>query len=312
MVLGVEANGGSGTPPAAGSGGGNSGGNGTGASGSGNAGAAGGGAGDSGVGAGSGGGTAAGAGGGGASWRDSLPSDLKDSPTLSKFSDVGNLGKAYIELQKKIGERAIFKPGPQASPEEKRAFLEAIGVPAEDKYTLGEIKDLKFPQESIDWARKVGAKAGILPEAMTEVLKEFGAFEIAQKTAADKKAKEETQKGLDGLKQEWGEGYQKNIDRANFFAKEFCGQEFFEYLGKNPALGNDPKLIKMLSKASELLGEHKLREGNVGDGRMTPSEIIQELAVVRGQLMTTPVGSGARPGLLAKLESLEKQRTGGR
>lgn len=255
-------------------------------------------------------GAASGGSGGAASWRDSLPSDLKDNPTLTKFSDIGNLGKAYIELQKKIGEKGLIKPGPTASPEEKRAFYEALGVPSEDKYSVGEIKDVTFPKESLEWAKKTGYELGITPETMTELMQRYGAFEVAGKTAEAQKKQQDTQAGLEGLKKEWGAGYDTEIKKADFVAKEM-GKDFWEYLGKS-GLGNDPMVIKGLARASKWLGEDKLKEGNVGDGRSTPEQIQNELSAVRGELLKMDKNDGRRPGLMARMESLYKQSTGGR
>ncbi len=248
--------------------------------------------------------------GGAASWRDSLPSDLKDNPTLSKFSDIGNLGKAYIELQKKIGEKGIFKPAPTASPEERRAFHEALGVPTEDKYALGEMKGVTFPKESLEWAKKTGFKHGITPDTMTELMLEYGQFELAGKTADATKKQEDVKAGLDGLKKEWGAGYDTEVKKADFVAKEM-GKDFWEYLGKS-GLGNDPMVIKALARASKWLGESKLKEGNIGDGGQTPEQIQTEISSVRGQLLSMDKNDGRRPGLMARMESLYKQSTGGR
>ena len=102
------------------------------------------GAGSGGTGAGSGaaggqGGMGTGAAGTQTSWRDTLPDDLKSDATLNKYSDIPNLAKAHIELQKLIGQKGIIKPGKEASPEQIKAFREALGIPSDpSKYDMGE------------------------------------------------------------------------------------------------------------------------------------------------------------------------------
>jgi len=73
-------------------------------------------------------------------WMAQLPDDLKRDPGFTKFTTIGDLGKAYKELEGKIG-KVVAVPGPDATPEEKAAYRKAIGVPEKStEYKLGEIK----------------------------------------------------------------------------------------------------------------------------------------------------------------------------
>src|SRR6185503_11646998 len=83
-----------------------------------------------------------------ASWRDTLPEDIRGNPTLSKYSDITNLAKAHIAAQEMIGKKGIIKPAPNSSPEEWRAFREALGVPSADKYDVPQPKGFEFPKET--------------------------------------------------------------------------------------------------------------------------------------------------------------------
>lgn len=244
------------------------------------------------------------------SWRDTLPDDIKADPTLAKFSDVANLSKSYLELQRKIGEKGIIKPRENASPEEIRAFREQMGIPTGDKYTI-EIKDVKFPQESLDFARTAGDKLGIEPKVMADLMKDFNTFEQGQLTAQAKAKEAATKTQIDGLRKEWGDGFDTNIQKAHFVAKELGGQEFIDHLNKT-GLGNDVMMIKLLTKTAALMGEDKLREGNVGSGRPTNDELAIKIKQVQGQLVGLKQGDGRKAGLMAEFESLMRQSTGGR
>lgn len=263
-----------------------------------------------------GGGSAASGGGEAKSWRDSLPEDMRADPTLNKYSDLTNLAKAHVELQKKIGEKGIIKPGKDASPESWKAFREALGVPAADKYELGKFEGVQFPKESLDWAKKMGAEVGILPEDMTKIMNEYGKFEVALNTQKVKDAKAATDAHLEALKKEWGDSYSGNLQKGFFAFKQLCElggldqKEALKWLDAGP--GNETTLMKLLAGASKLFGEDKLKEGGVGENKPNPAELDGKISALRQQMISIGSGDGRYPGLMSEFESLNKQKTGGR
>lgn len=275
-------------------------------------------AGSGGTGAGSGaaggqGGMGTGAAGTQTSWRDTLPDDLKSDATLNKYSDIPNLAKAHIELQKLIGQKGIIKPGKEASPEQIKAFREALGIPSDpSKYDMGEFdKSITMPPETLEWARKMGAEHGIEPAALKAVMSDYMKQEALLESAQEKAVQAEIAEGFKGLRSEWGEAFNQNLTRANFAAQKLGGQGLIDRL-KEFGADNDPVIIKAFAEAAKLYGEDRLREAGAGDGRQTPQELDGEIAQVRSQLIGLTAIDGRRPALLARLESLSKQRTGGK
>ena len=245
------------------------------------------------------------------SWRDSLPEDLKSNTTLSKFSDIANISKAYIELEKKIGVKGIIKPTATSSPEEWKSFREALGVPPLEKYDVSIPQGVEFPKESLEWAKKTGSEIGVLPEDMSKLMTEYAKFENERDDATAKEIEAVAKEQMDGLRKEWGDNFDTQIQRAHFAAKEIGGQDFIDYLNKT-GMGNDVMLIKLMSKVSGLLGEDKLREGNVGSGRVSMEELDGQIKTIQAQLIALKPGDGRKAGLLHQWESLNKQRTGGK
>lgn len=246
------------------------------------------------------------------SWRDSLPDDLKADPTLSKYSDIANLSKAHIELQKKFGQKGVFKPGKDASPEEIKNFREAMGIPTDPaKYDLGKFEGVEVPDVTVAWAKKLGAEHGIEPSALKAVMTDYMKLEQQNLVNVAKQAKDAQTAGLESLKKEWGDGYDRNIQRANFAAEKLGGKTLIDRL---VALGvhNDPVLLKAFSESAKLYGEDKLREAGAGDGRSTPQELDAEIAQVQGKLLSMKSSDGAYRSTLLRYESLNKQKTGGR
>jgi hypothetical protein len=241
-----------------------------------------------------------------------LPDDLKADATLSKYSDIPNLAKAHIELQKKFGQKGVFKPGKDASSEEIKAFREQMGIPTDaSKYDLGAFEGVKVPPETVEWAKKMGADLGVEPAALNKLVTEYMKLEGVLETSKSTTAKQAMQAGLDSLKKEWGDGYERNIQRANFAATKLGGPALAEALTKYGA-HNDPVILKAFTEAAKLYGEDKLREGGVSDGRVTPAELDAEIAAVQGRLFAMKPTDGAYASTKERYASLFKQKTGGK
>ena len=70
-----------------------------------------------------------------ASWRDSLPDDIKDNASLSKFSDVSN--KNYINAEQMISKDKFVVPSQSASEEEWAEVYAKLGRPeSADQYQI--------------------------------------------------------------------------------------------------------------------------------------------------------------------------------
>lgn len=250
--------------------------------------------------------------GAGTSWRDSLPDDLKADPTLSKYSDLSNLAKAHVELQKKFGQKGVFKPGKDASPEEIKSFREAMGIPTDPtKYDMGQFEGVKVDPAIITWAQKVGTENGIDPAALKNIITDY--FKIDAQNEVTRKSATETEmkKGLDGLKTEWGDAFDRNLQRANFAAEKIGGKPLIDALVK-AGVHNNPVILKAFENAAKLYSEDKLREGGINDSRVTPGEIDAKIQAVQSRLFAMKPSDGAYSGLKLEYESLWKQKTGGR
>lgn len=63
-------------------------------------------------------------------FREGWDDSLKNDPSLKDFKDTASLAKALVDTKKLVGQK-LGIPGPDASPEAKAAFHEAMGVPKE-------------------------------------------------------------------------------------------------------------------------------------------------------------------------------------
>jgi hypothetical protein len=293
-------------------------GGGAGAGAAGGEGGSGGGAGGAGAaGGGSGGGAGAGTGGSGgaASWRDTLSAEIKDNPTLSKFSDVENLAKSYIHVQGQMGKKGAIVPGEKASDAEWQDFYKAIGVPDADKYEVKGPEGVKLNENLIKGFKERAIKNGMLPKQANDLLNWYIETEKTGDSERSASVQKANEKKIGDLKKEWGDAYDTNLQQAHFFAKEIGGDEFVKFLNQAKHIGNDTNLIKFFAKASKLLGEDKLREGGLGDGRKTPGEIDGAIAELRGNAANNGFYDkthAMHTVTVQKYESLMKQKFGGR
>jgi len=200
-----------------------------------------------------------------ASWHDSLPEELKNDKSLTKFKDVPSLAKSYLEAQKTtskaLNAKGVIIPGENATPEEISEYRKALGVPATaDGY---ELESPTLPEGMVvDEAKakklaEIAHSKGISKEAFQELAKAYNAEQIA---AFEAQKQEQAQKIIDAtaeMKKEWGRNFEKNLAQSEAAIVSIFGPEFNQFLQEN-GLGSDTRLIKGMFKASQNMSEHQL------------------------------------------------------
>lgn len=246
-------------------------------------------------------------------WRDSLPDDIRTHPAVSSFKDLEALAKSYIHAQSLVGKKGAVVPSEKSTPEEWKAFYQQIGVPPAEKYEITAPKDYKIPDETLGWFKGIAAENGLLPQQASKVLEAYSKFEADTLKKHEAETAQEAAMQLEGLKKEWGDGFDKNLSSARFVVKEL-GEDFAKYLNET-GLGNDVTLIKAFAKLSKAFGEDKLREGGVTATGQTPEEIQRELDELRANGDTNGLFDSKHPMhkiSLQKMELLAKRLTNGR
>jgi hypothetical protein len=266
----------------------------------------------SGGGAGGGAGAAGGSGGAGnqggaaATWRDTLPDDLKANPGLQMFTDVGALAKSYLETKAHVGKKGVIVPGANASDEEWSRFAKEIGVPEADKYDVKVADGKPIPPEFVGKFKEMALKSGLLPRQAQGIM-DFITQSQEEAVAAHKQQHDTTvQNGLKELRKEWGQGWDKELSYAKLAAKE---AGILEHLDKSGA-GNDPLILKALATFGKLYGEDRLRGEGGGSFGKTPAEIDKEINGIMGNT-GHPYWNASHPGhkgAVAEMEALQKAK----
>ena len=215
------------------------------------------------------------------SWRDTLPEDIKGNGALAQFKDINDLAKSYVHAQAMIGKKGVIVPGEKASDEEWSKFYKDIGQPEVDKFEIAPPKDSKVNADFLKGLKEHAHKMGMLPKQAQGILDWYLSNEKVYGDAAMKELQTAQEKGLGDLKQEWGQGYDKQIASAQAAVRELGGPEMIAYLNET-GFGNDPKLIRLMAKAGALLGEDKIRGEGAGKFGQTPDEIRKEINSIMG------------------------------
>jgi hypothetical protein len=206
----------------------------------------------------------------------------------------------------------VFKPGKDASAEEVKAFREQMGIPTTvDKYDLGKFEGVEVPQVTLDWAKKMGVDLGVEPQALNKLVTDYMKLDAANQSALAASKLVDMQKGIEGLRKEWGDAFDRNLQRANFAAEKIGGKTLVETLVKHN-VHNDPVILKAFADAAKLYGEDTLREAGAGDGRASPGELDAQIKEVQSRLFAMKPTDGAYLATKQKYEGLWKQKTHGK
>ncbi len=201
-----------------------------------------------------------------ANWRDSLPADLKDDPTIKLHNSIEGIAKTLVNSQKILGADKMLKPHEHFSDEDWKNFYKTAGVPEEKDYKL-DFKpedNVKADEKFLEFFKKAAVKEKLFPKQATGLLKEVGGFlENAQKELQTAE-KVKTEGELAAFKKEAGAAYETMVKKANLAFKTW-GDESMGKLLETTGLGNHPAMIKMFSKVAELMKEGQMR-GDDGSG----------------------------------------------
>jgi hypothetical protein len=197
-----------------------------------------------------------------------LPDDLKADPTLVKYKDLEALARGHLET-KKLASSKIVVPGEGASEEDMAKFYTALGRPeSPDKY------ELPMPQLPVDAPaeareqlaesykpfRELAHKIGLNP-AQAEAL---GQFELDRQNAYYQQGETE----IAALKAELGADYDPKLEAGKkAFARIFGGdEEALKLAGEMDQKAGSARLVKAMMRLGEIMGEHKIIDGDHVEG----------------------------------------------
>lgn len=200
-----------------------------------------------------------------ADWRTNLPDDIKDNPTLSKFTDMGAFAKSYINLEKMLGVEKVPRPKGEFDPAstEWQMYLDAGGRPksaAEYKFEEAKLPDgLPYDSALEGKFKDVAHMAGLNNKQATILRDMFAAYQAEAFTASQTQYKQSIEEATAKLQKDLGDTYEPTLRAAATVMDQYAKPELREFLNQS-GVGNHPALVEFLGKiGKEILGETSLK-----------------------------------------------------
>lgn len=214
------------------------------------------------------------------SWKNSLPDELKNDPTVKNTKSVADAIKQMVHAQKLVGSDKIPVPNEHTTEEEWSKIYRKLGVPEDAakyqemvKLPEGLEKDSPLLKTVLDASHK----AGIRPSQSQKIIEAYQNAIGEQIKVHEQRQKAQFEEQVNGLRQEWGQAFDKKIESAKNGLRCVLGQEADNVIN-DPNLGNNPTFIRIMEKIGELVSEDKLKGDYAGDiGLRSPGEARKEI-----------------------------------
>ncbi len=230
-----------------------------------------------------------------ATWRDSLPEEMRSEAMIQQIGSVPDLVKSYMNAQSMIGKKGHILPTDKSPPEEWDMLFKALGRPELDKF---EIKkgEANFSEDGLKIFKEQAHKAGLLPKQAQDLFDWFSksSSEGAKQMEMANKTKIETE--FNQFRSTLGDkdAADGQIAIARAAMKEFGGDEFIKFVVDNK-LEKSPPLIKMLMKLKPYITEDTIRGEGAANAALTTAEIDSEISSVQND-MSHPYWNAQHPG----------------
>ena len=208
------------------------------------------------------------------------------SHTLSKYKNVDEAMKAFRHTTGLVGAKGLLPLPATATPQERESFNkrlgEVLGIPKDAAgYAIKKPDDIPaeaWSDEHATAVAEIARKNNIPPAAMQELVAAqtaFGQKSYAMQMQAQEQA---TTQEFGKLQQEWGDRYNANLVLAARSAKTL-GLDV-----NDPAIGNNPGVIRAMQKFASLVSEHSLvTGGEMSSGPGLEVQLQQHNAAILGQ-----------------------------
>jgi len=216
----------------------------------------------------------------GPDWMKSLSEDLIEDKSLRNFKDINDLAKSYVHARKTIGGNKVSVPDEHATPDDWNDFYKKMGLPEREKYQV-KFGEAKYSDDFKNGFLDQAHEAGMLPHQAEKVFEFFNNQVLSANEQAQQMSEKELSEQADGLRKEWGSGYDKKLKTAQVAFSTFADEETTNYLNET-GLANDPSLIKLFAKIGEKLNEDTFDTNTVKHLGMTKEEAEEKRTQMMG------------------------------
>ncbi len=218
------------------------------------------------------------------SWRNSLPEDLRNDPSIKITKSVEDLAKGYVHSQKMIGADKIVVPTKLTTDDEWRAIKTKLGLPdTADKYSLKVPEGVPADAPCLKKFNDAAHKIGVLPADALKLLDWYHSESVATQTAASDAAKAAGEAAVSSLKKEFGQAYDGKIKSAVSALEQLMGKDEAAKLIDDPTLGGHPEFIRLAVRLADILAEDTaIGEDGKPTGLLSPVEAQKRISTIMG------------------------------
>ena len=196
-------------------------------------------------------------------WRQHLPPDLRDDPTVSKYDTLEGFAKSHVNLNKLLGGDKVPKPKDDNDEEGWNRWYAAAGRPeSADKYEFEKPEDLPegFYQDEASQSFRNWAYQNGLSQRQAQNLHDLFVKDQLERYVQGQKMVEESRAEAErNFRRAKGPSYEAEVAKARTAMQRFGTDEVRQKLDAT-GLGNDPVIIDMFAKIGEqLMGESRLK-----------------------------------------------------
>lgn len=220
------------------------------------------------------------------SWATGLNVDqeILKAPMFSSIKSIDDVVKGYYNAQKMVGADKIVVPNKNSSAEDWKNYYIKAGLPENfDSYKV-ELPQTFDNQEFNNELLKTAYEMNVKPDQLQKLATLFE--ESNNKIVAEYEAQQAQmiQDTARELQQEWGQGFEKQLARANRVIKHFGGDEMHQAV-VNSDLGNNKEFLKLMAKIGEkMTGEDSFNYETTSTFGMTKEEARSKMNAIYGDM----------------------------
>ncbi len=189
-------------------------------------------------------------------WRSNFKDEaLRNDSSLSRFKNVEDFAKSFVESRKMIGQKLAREamPLPDAPPEKLAEWRKLTGAP-DSPTGYGELRPDNVPKEQWDaelegGLRSVAHKYGAPPALVKELAEAYTSRQFALQQAQVAIEAQRLEKGSAELREEFGADYQRQIAYA---AQGAAALGFDPADPEQRAFFLNPKAVKNFARAFQM------------------------------------------------------------
>ncbi|MFA5165583.1 MAG: hypothetical protein WC481_08500 [Candidatus Omnitrophota bacterium] len=218
-----------------------------------------------------------------------LSPDVVSNPAMTTFikdgkMDVGNVIKSYLGAQELIGRKGIVAPKDENDVEGWNKVYDFLGRPkTAAEYKLAELTELKAPEgfklsdELVNGFKEQAHKLGYNARQTGELFKWFVGSQVSEYNRLMQEKEGSRSTAEKDLRSKWGAKYDQNLANIAKLIKAYADKDDVKFIEEG--VGNDPRVIRLLSKFAEKMGEDGLLGGARGF-TLSPEEAKAELSKI--------------------------------